>query len=113
VTLELQDIEYVRYQSSAIVLGLSLTRSPDELEIELIQNWPGVRGTDRPLRVEGRNLIVEVPSAEGATTCVAWLMSDEGLPAIIARANIVADASDRLYADVQALINRRYDTPVG
>lgn len=111
VTLELQDIDYVRYQSAAIVLGLSLTRAPDELEIELIQAWPGVPGTDRPLRVEGRNLVVEVPSAEAALTCIEWLMSTDGLPAIIARATVVADASDRLYADVQALINRRYDTP--
>jgi hypothetical protein len=112
VTLELQDIDYVRYQSSAIVLGLSLTRAPDELEIELIQAWPNVQGTDRPLRIEGRNtLVVEVPSAAAALTCIEWLMSDEGLPAIIARAAVVADASDRLYADVQTLINRRYDTP--
>ncbi len=112
VTLELQDIDYVRYQSSAIVLGLSLTRAPDELEIELIQAWPSLQGTDRPLRIEGRNtLVVEVPSAAAALTCIEWLMSDEGLPAIIARATVVADASDRLYADVQALINRRYDTP--
>jgi hypothetical protein len=112
VTLELQDIDYVRYQSSAIVLGLSLTRAPDDLEIELIQAWPNIPGTDRPLRVEGRNLlVVEVPTAEAATTCVAWLMSDGGLPAIIARAEVVAEASDRLYADVQALINRRYDDP--
>ncbi len=111
MTLELQDIEYVRYQSSAIVLGLSLTRAPDELEIELIQAWPSVQGTDRPLRVEGRNLVVEVPSADGALRCVEWLMSTDGLPAIIARATVVADASDRLYGDVQALINRRYDLP--
>lgn len=112
MTLELQDIDYVRYQSSAIVLGLSLTRAPDELETELIQAWPGVPGTDRPLRIEGRNsLVVEVPSADAATTCVAWLMSEEGLPAIIARATVVAEASDRLYTEVQALINRRYDAP--
>ena len=112
MTLELQDIDYVRYQSSAIVLGLSLTRAPDELEIELIQAWPNVPGTDRPLRIEGRNqLVAEVASADGATACVTWLMSEEGLPAIIARANVVADASERLHAEVQALINRRYDTP--
>ncbi len=112
MTLEVQDIEYVRYQSSAIVLGLSLTRAPDELEIEMIQAWPNVPGTDRPLRVEGRNkLVVEVPSAEAALTCIEWPLSEEGLAAIIARATVVADASDRLLADVQALIDRRYGTP--
>jgi len=109
VTLELRDIESVKYQSSAIVLQLSLTRAPTELETEMIQRWPAMQGTDRPLRVEGRDLLVEVPSADAATTCVAWLMGDEGLAAMCAQANVVEDASERLHADVQALIHRRYD----
>jgi hypothetical protein len=109
VSFEVQNIDYVRYESSAIVLGLSLTRAPDELETELIQAWPSLEGTDRPLRVEGRNLVVEVPSADAAMRCVEWLMSADGLAAMSARASVVADASDQLLADVQALIHRRYD----
>ena len=57
MTLEIRDIESVKYQSSGIVLQLSMTRAPGELEIELIQGWPSVAGTDRPLRVEGRDLV--------------------------------------------------------
>jgi len=113
VTLEVRDIDYVRYQSSAIVLGLSLTRAPDELETQLIEAWP-VPDTDRPLRVDGRDLVVEVPSTDAATACVTWLMGDQGLAAITARATAVDDASERLHADLQALIHRRYDAgPVG
>jgi hypothetical protein len=113
VTLELRDIESVKYQSAAIVLQLSLTRAPSELETELIQAWPAVRGTDRPLRVEGRDLLVEVASADAATTCVAWLMGEEGLSAMSARALVVEDAGDQLHADVRALIHRRYDAVSG
>ena len=114
MTLEVRDIEYVRYQSSAIVLGLSLTRAPDELETELIQAWPSVEGTDRPLRVEGRLLIAEVPSTVAAKACVAWLMSDQGLAAMAARATVVADASEQLFTDLQALVHSTYDAgPVG
>lgn len=109
VTLELRDIESVRYESSAIVLQLSLTRAPGELETELIQGWPTVPGTDRPLRVEGRELVVEVTSADAAMTCVTWLMGEEGLAAMCARATVVEDASDRLHSEVRTLIQRRYD----
>ncbi len=109
MTLEVRDIESVRYQSSAIVLHLSLTRAPRELEIELIQSWPTVAGTDRPLRVDGRDLVVEVPSAEAAMTCVTWLMSAEGLAAMCARAAVVEEASEQLYTGLQGIIHRRYD----
>ncbi len=109
MTLELRDIESVKYQSSAIVLRLSMTRAPSEMETEMIEAWPSIEGTDRPLRVEGRDLVVEVPSADGATTCVTWLMGADGLAAMCARATVVEDASERLHSDVQALIHRRYD----
>ena len=91
------------------MLRLSLTTAPNELETEVIQGWPALQGTDRPLRVEGRDLVVEVPGADAATTCVSWLMGEEGLAAMCARATVVEEASDRLHADVQALIHHRYD----
>jgi len=109
VTLEIRDLESVKYRSTGIVLRLSLTRAPSELEIELIQGWPVIQGTDRPLLVEGRDLVVEVPGADAATTCVAWLMGEEGLAAMGAQAAVVEDASERLFSEVQALIHRRYD----
>lgn len=114
MTLEVRDIEYVRYQSKAIAVGLSLTRAPDELETELIQAWPTVEGTDRPLRIEGRLLIAEVPSTDGAMACVAWLMGEQGLAAMATRAAVVEDASEKLFTDLQALVHRTYDVgPAG
>jgi len=109
MALEVRDVEYVTAGVATLVLGLSLTRAPDELEVALIESWPTPAEIRQNLRVEGTLLVAEVPDDAGATVTIDWLMGEHGLAAIDARAEERREQGDRLLDALRERVHTRYD----
>lgn len=109
MTLEVRDVESVEIRAGAFVVALSLTRPPDELEAELVPTWPVPPGAHHTLAIEDRLLVVRVPDQASATATVTWLMGDQGLAAIAARAQAMQTAGDDLLTALRALVHKTYD----
>jgi hypothetical protein len=109
MTLEVRDVESVDIRAGAFVVALSLTRPPDDLEADLIPTWPVPPGANHALAIEDRLLVVRVPDQASATATVAWLMGDQGLAAMAARADVMRAAGDQLFDDLRALVHKKYD----
>ena len=109
MALEVRDVEHVTAGATTVVIGLSLTRAPDDLEVALIEGWPAPAEIRHNLRVEGTLLVAEVPDDAGAALSIDWLMGEHGLAAIDARAEELREQGDRLLDALRARVHARYD----
>lgn len=108
MTLEVRDVEDVHYRATGIEMAVSMTREPDPLEVELLNGWPPVFD-GQTMHYEKKLLKVEVPTPETAVAMLRWLISETGLPAISARADVVREESENLLRGLQGIIQKHYD----